>query len=79
MTAPTDELAHALRGAADDVVERAHPRPVDATAVWRRGRRAAWAACAAAAGLAASYVLQFAIMLAGGGHLFFGRDRGRHL
>lgn len=33
----------------------------------------------AAAGLAASYVLQFAILLAGGGHLFFGRDRGRHL
>lgn len=33
----------------------------------------------AAAGLAASYVLQFLIMLAGGGHLFFGRDRGRHL
>lgn len=36
-------------------------------------------ATGAAAGLAASYVLQFAIMLAGGGHLFFGRDRGRHL
>lgn len=36
-------------------------------------------ATGAAAGLAASYVLQFAIMLAGGGHLFFGRERGRHL
>lgn len=36
-------------------------------------------ATGAAAGLSASYVLQFAIMLAGGGHLFFGRDRGRHL
>lgn len=36
-------------------------------------------ATGAAAGLALSYVLQFGIMLAGGGHLFFGPQRGRHL
>jgi len=54
MTAPTDELAHALRGAADDIVERAHPRAVDPTTIWKRGRRAAWAARAAAVGLAAA-------------------------
>lgn len=36
-------------------------------------------ATGAAAGLALSYVLQFGIMIAGGGHLFFGPQRGRHL
>ncbi|ROZ63278.1 lipopolysaccharide biosynthesis protein [Kocuria soli] len=36
-------------------------------------------ATGAAAGLALSYVVQFVIMLVGGGHLFFGPQRGRHL
>lgn len=66
---PTDQLTRALRGAADELVAGAHPRAADAAAIWKRGRRAAWAARAAAAGLVATALLLLgtvAVVMRGG-------------
>ena len=53
MTPPTDQLSRVLRGAADDIVERAHLPGPDTPDLWARGRRGTWAARAAGAGLVA--------------------------
>lgn len=57
MTTPTDELARALREAAGDLVEQAHRPAPDTATIWKRGRRVAWTARAAAAGLVAAALL----------------------
>lgn len=54
---PTDELSRMLRGAADDLVERAHPPGPDAPALWSQGRRVTWAGRAAAAAIVAVVIL----------------------
>lgn len=63
MTPPTDELSRVLRGAADDIVERAQLPGPDTPGLWGRGRRVTWAARVAGAGLVAVAVLLVAAVV----------------